>query len=105
MILALVGLALSSPFFLAGCGASISSVCQQECDCAQKCDAKDVQQCEKEGEKEQELASKAGCSGEFDTVVSCVGGATCKDGHLDSETLCATEEEAYLKCTGQGVSD
>ena len=82
MVLAVAAM-VSSAFF-GGCGDSVESICQKQCDCG-KCSEKKLNDCINEGNLEQQEAEKNGCGDDFDELVSCAGGASCKGDELDTK--------------------
>jgi hypothetical protein len=92
--LALFGGAMTS----VGCGGlSTSPLCAEFCAC-QSCTSNDMQACEDEGEKASDEADAAGCSSEFDAVVSCALAKVTCDGEKPSVKGCEAEQTALAKC-------
>jgi hypothetical protein len=81
-----------------GCGGpSTSSLCAEFCAC-RSCTSNDQQACEVAGEEASDEADEAGCSSEFDDVVTCaLAKVTCND---DKPSLkgCEAEQSALARC-------
>jgi len=79
--------------FTVGCGADCESLCEDgnECEGAVKND-----DCAGSCEKAEKAAEDAGCSDEYDDLVSCAGDQddVCKP----EEGACSSELTAYSKC-------
>jgi hypothetical protein len=84
---------LAMAFFATGCGASCESLCEDGKECK---DADKGRDCDKECEEAEDLADKAGCTDQYDDVVSCLGDEDdiCK---IDEDT-CKSEFSAQQKC-------
>src|SRR2546426_14424 len=97
---ALVPVALAIAILYAGCGGppSTSEICDKSCSCMTSgCTAKDKQQCESGVDQLRMQADAAGCSSEFDDLLSCAEGDSCKNGALDVGP-CQTSVDALTKC-------
>lgn len=79
-----------------GCGgASISTICDDECAC-RTCTAADHQRCVDDGEQLQAGADKIGCSSEFDDLLSCAHDhASCTS---SNEKECGAQITAFDTC-------
>lgn len=83
----------------AGCGVSVSGLCQQVCDCT-GCSTTERQACEAEFNDAQKLSSDKGCTDTYGTYQSCFADHfQCVGSKIDA-TACATESAALSKCTG-----
>lgn len=95
-LFALLAIVLSTPLWaLAGCGgASIADICQRACECVGNCDTQQ-DECERNGEAYEELASELGCSDSWDAYVSCLDeNLVCTDGEVN-EGACSAELSTF----------
>jgi hypothetical protein len=90
---------LASGAVVTGCGgASVSSLCDDVCACT-TCTTAEHDSCVTQGEQLQATADKAGCSGQFDDVLSCShANAKCSGG---SEKTCEPQLNAFDACIGK----
>ncbi|WP_437736554.1 hypothetical protein [Sorangium sp. So ce1335] len=57
---------------LPGCGSSISSLCEDKCDCTGDCSPDDLDDCIDNLEDIEREAEEQGCEDQFDAAMSCV---------------------------------
>ena len=81
---------------LTGCGSpSISTICQDQCNC-HACTAAEFQKCVASGEEIQKLADQLGCSGVFDDSLSCFhDNMSCT---TTPDKICEPEDTAVNAC-------
>src|SRR5262249_6054331 len=90
-------------FFYAGCGGapSASDVCDKSCSCIKGgCSASERKTCINSVDDLRKQADEAGCSSEFDDLLSCANGDSCKNGMRDVEP-CTSEVTAVETCIAQ----
>lgn len=82
-----------------GCGgASVSSLCEEFCAC-QRCTSNDQNDCEVAGQSASDKAEAAGCSSQFDDVVSCATTRVSCDSKVAVVKGCEVEQAALEKCS------
>jgi hypothetical protein len=98
-LLVVAGLAGAGALGAAGCKAgSCEDICEQRKSCE---GAEVVPDCAAACASELEVAEKAGCAEEYDSMLSCQGTVT----SCTSKTFCAAQEGAYAACISEACKD
>jgi hypothetical protein len=82
---------------LPGCGSSISSLCEDGCDC-QGCSDRELDDCIDTFEDAERAAEDEGCADQFDDLLACYDDEfSCIDGEVDLDG-CGPEQESLGDC-------
>ena len=94
---ALSGLVLGGS---AGCGAAAADTCDAKCNCAGKPgDTACLKTCEDLRTKNEDAATKAGCTTTFEDQEACtIDKAKCLNGQLDTTGSCDKQVRAHISC-------
>jgi hypothetical protein len=101
-VAALITLALAGgAATAAGCGGvSTASLCADICAC-QRCTSNDLAACEAQGDKSSAEADAAGCTSQFDDLVTCAGAqVSCKNDRATFDG-CDAQQTALSKCSSK----
>ena len=96
-----VALALA---LLAGCGPSLSGLCEDKCECTGGCSDRDAELCVDNLEDAELSAEYEGCEDQFDEAISCIDDEFVCDGDNVDISGCSRPLENLRKCAGLDVS-
>ncbi len=84
-----MALLMAGSLVLWGCGgASVASLCEDECDC-EGCSDAQLDDCIHEGERMEEAYDQAGCGDQFEDFMDCVADSfSCEDGNATHDDDC-----------------
>ncbi|WP_437299469.1 hypothetical protein [Sorangium sp. So ce426] len=89
---------------LPGCGASLSGLCEDKCDCTGSCSERDEVECVDALEDAERSAEYDGCQDQFDEAISCIDDEFVCDGRDVAIAGCNTVIENLRECAGLPVS-
>jgi len=82
----------------AGCGSGYSQYCQDQMDCRNGND-RDVEACEIDASKDEDVASLEGCDDQWAQLVDCrESDGRCTTDHKWDETRCDAERDRWHEC-------
>jgi hypothetical protein len=96
-----VALALAA---LPGCGSSLSSLCDDACDCTGDCSPDRRDNCVDDLEDAEQMALDAGCEDQFDEAIACIEDEfACRSGAVDIDG-CSAPLQDLTTCANLAVT-
>lgn len=94
---AAMALVMLGACWLCGCGASVESLCEDQCDC-EGCSDAELEECISEGEEYEANLEEHDCSDEWDDYLDCLDESfECVDGDAKFDESCAA---GMITCYG-----